>query len=119
MVEKKDVYTRREFFKIVCGKVLPAICLTLPSYCLWGCKSSKVVEHNADGKLQRGVSPTSCNNGCQASCNSLCRVGCGVSAKGSCEGCHGACVGTCRTSCNYNCQSTCKEMCHSSCRGSK
>lgn len=108
MVDKQDVYSRREFFKKACGKVLPAICLSVSSYHLLGCISSKAIEPKTDGKLQNSISPTSCNSGCQTSCSGLCRVGCGGSAKGSCEGCQGACIGTCTGSCKFACHHLCQ-----------
>lgn len=109
MVDKQDVYSRREFFKKACGKVLPAICLTVSSYHLLGCMSSKVIEHKTDSKLQNSTSPASCNSGCQASCRGLCRIGCGGSAKGSCEGCS--------TSCKHTCPGACYNACGGSCKG--
>ena len=103
MVDKKDVYTRREFFKKSCGKVLPAICLTISSYYLLGCRTPKVETRTASVETGKDSSQTTCKSSCQASCTRWCHVGCSTTVKGGCATCQGSCSFRCSTSCAYGC----------------
>lgn len=109
-MEKKDIHSRREFFKKATKTVLPIIglfILSSPRQILQaktphGCKSSYVDVG--------GGSCSSCYRTCKSSCSDAC-----TSCQGNCEG---DCVGNCYTTCQGNCKGECSGSCHNSCSGS-
>ena len=98
IMNKKEIQSRREFFKSAAKKALPvvgAIAVTqLPflseaheSHYTMGCSDS------CYGNCYGDCSGT-CYTGCTGSCNGSCRGGCQNSCDG---GCMGDCYGSCRS----------------------
>lgn len=91
---KKDILSRREFFKSSFEKVLPILAATaLLSNPLF-------------------LSAHHMSNACEGSCSGTCAGTCeGLCAKGCTAACAGNCEGTCKESCSGACEGTCKNMC--------
>ncbi|MBQ7553447.1 MAG: Cys-Xaa-Xaa-Xaa repeat radical SAM target protein [Bacteroidaceae bacterium] len=95
-MEKKELQSRREFFKSAAKGVLPFLGLTiLQPIVLTSCSK------DCD----------SCNNSCSDACITSCKNTCEASCETGCEGsCETGCKGTCASGC-YGCKGTCIAGC--------
>lgn len=93
--EKKELQTRREFFKKAAKSSLPIVAgvflFSMPLFT------------NAASRIAMGCE-LGCHNGCERGCKGKC--------KGSCEGgCNANCAASCYRTCKGTCQGTCKGSC--------
>lgn len=93
--EKKELQSRREFFKKAAKGVLPIVAGVV----LAG--MPQVVR--AVEKAPMGCQGYSCQGGCQGSCVAVCNSSC----KGSCNN---TCYTTCEGSCSTGCYGRCKNL---------
>ena len=95
--EKKELQSRREFFKKAAKGVLPIVAGVV----LAGMPQViKAVE-----KAPMGCQGYSCQGGCQFSCVAVCNSSC----KGSCNNtCYTTCEGSCSTGCHGRCKNLVK-----------
>lgn len=91
---KKDILSRREFFKNSFKKVIPILAATtLLSNPLF-------------------LSAHHRSNACEGSCSGTCAGTCeGLCGKGCTEACMDSCEGTCKGSCYRSCTGTCEGCC--------
>lgn len=91
--KKKELQTRREFFKNAAKSALPivvgVILVGMPQLI-------KAVE-----KIPTGCQGYSCQGGCQFSCVAVC---------------NSSCKGTCNNTCYRTCKGTCSEGCYRGCK---
>ena len=92
---KKDIISRRDFFKKSTSKILPVVAaITLPSVLT----SCEIDEEPFD------IPSSGCDT-CKGTCGGQCSTGC----SGTCEyGCTGNCKGACGSSCRYVCTGSAK-----------
>lgn len=88
--EKKEVLSRREFFKKAAKGALPILGAIL--------MASMPSIANAEEKEATGCMgcANTCMASCKGSCNGGCKTGCLYECKG---GCKSSCRGTCKNSC--------------------
>jgi CXXX repeat radical SAM target protein len=88
-VSKKELQTRREFFKQAAKGVLPILGLTILGPTLASC--DKVFGGDCDD----------CSDSCSDSCVTGCKNGCSASCSSGCKGsCQTVCTTTCKGSCS-------------------
>lgn len=111
---KKEVQTRREFFKNAAKGLLPIIGVIAIS----GIPQIAVAKENAP----MGCKNDACRGGCENYCARGCDRACEDNCSGTCEGCQGNCrgdcVGNCYETCQGGCQKSCSGSCSDSCAGS-
>lgn len=97
---KKDIISRRDFFKKSTSKILPVVAaITLPSVLT----SCEIDEEPFD------IPSSGCKNGCSGKCSAYCGGTCQTNCSGSCKnGCTGNCKGACGSSCRYVCTGSAK-----------
>lgn len=96
MVMKKDVITRRGFFKRTASVILPTLAAMVISPLMTSCE----IEDDLIPEVSGG-----CKNGCSGKCSGVCGAACQSDCTGSCtNGCKGNCRGTCSGS---GCRSLC------------
>ncbi len=94
-MKKKNLQSRREFFKNAAKGVLPIL--------------GVVVLGGIPKLIRAEQAPTSCYS-CSGGCLSTC--------KGTCyQYCSGGCKGSCAYTCMGNCNTTCSGRCSGSCYG--
>ena len=97
--EKKELQTRREFFKNVAQKALPM----LGAIVLAGSPSiAKAIEEKPMG------CGYTCKGECSGGCDGSCQWGCSGTCKGGCEGCRNSCSGSCQGFCRNGCYGSSK-----------
>lgn len=82
---KKEIQSRREFFKKAAKGALPILGAVVLS-------SIPFVKAEA--------AKTGCNYACLAECQGTCLGGCYTSCRGECKG---SCMGSCKGSCQHHC----------------
>ena len=96
--EKKELQTRREFFKTA-SRILPVLVLSaMPVTKILGkvkhtpdCSCTDRCEHSCQDGCTNSCQQK-CSNSCYNTCRTTCREGCGETCGGSCKG---NCVGSC------------------------
>jgi hypothetical protein len=93
---KKELLSRRDFFKKAAISTLPFIAaVAVPSF-LSSCSSEPT------------PSPSGCN-GCSSTCEGSCNESCyGNSSNSSCSDCSSTCKGNCKDGCSNTCKNTAK-----------
>lgn len=126
---KKEVLSRRAFFKKSAAKILPIIGMTIvgPTYivscteknnCNGNCEIT--CEGSCDGSCTTSCTGSAigqgcgngCSNGCLSTCKETCTSSCGI---GCSTGCASSCDTNCSSACNNSCGSECANACSSSC----
>lgn len=93
---KKEIQSRREFFKKAAKGALPILGAVILA-------SSPIISKATESE------PMGCYYGCQNSCSGTC--------SGGCMGCKGSCIGGCESLCGGNCQMSCSGTCRLGCTG--
>ena len=93
--QKKELQTRREFFKDAAKSALPMIAGILLTVMPQVTNAKKTVM------------------GCEIGCYTGCSRGC----KERCQGCQGGCNTHCAVSCDRKCNAICSDNCYKSCTG--
>lgn len=102
-MDKKEIESRREFFKSAARRVLPVVGMLAFGKVMMAGETHE--RHNA----------MDCNNGCDGACWGGCGGDCRASCSGSCDGdCYGDCRSTCSGSCDGYCAGTCSDTCANS-----
>lgn len=94
--EKKELQSRREFFKNAAKGALPIV--------------AGVILSGMPEMINASMKTT---NGCQIGCYGGCYHGCET----GCQGCEGGCNDKCAASCTKTCKDTCWGTCKGSCTG--
>ena len=97
-MKKKNVQSRREFFKNAAKGALPIL--------------AGILFANIPSVLKASNHPMGCEYGCSGGCENGCG-GCANSCMGTCEW---TCSGTCKEYCTGGCQGTCKTECYGTCK---
>ena len=110
---KKEILSRRDFFKRGISKTIPfLVCASIPSI-LTSCSPED------DEPLGGDYFCSECSNSCEGSCYTACYTTCeGSSQSSSCSGCSNSCSGDCAESCGSSCGNNCSSSCKNSSSGS-
>ncbi len=102
-MDKKDLQSRRDFFKRAGQAVLPVVGVIAMS-------QIPMVSRAHEANAEMGCS------GCSGSCTGDCRGSCSTNCDSSCDG---DCYNGCRSTCHGSCDSCCAGSCSGDCaRGS-
>lgn len=95
-IEKKELQTRREFFKKAAKGALPILAVTSLSGCsiFMDALGESMSSYGSGGGGSYGGGSSgsesgcgySCSNNCSGGCDGTCRWGCETTCRGSCEG---------------------------------
>ena len=108
--EKKEIISRRQFFKKSAGIVLPAIGMAILPQVFTSCEIDE--PYIDPDSLGGGSGCKNCSSSC--TCNTLCNDLCEDSCLTECGGqCSNSCRTSCYESCREGCGSSCKKMCTS------
>ena len=110
---KKEVLSRRDFFKRGISKTIPfLVCASIPSI-LTSCNPEDDEPFGGDSFCNE------CSNSCEGSCFTTCSTTCeGSSQSSSCSGCSNSCSGDCAESCGNSCSNNCSSTCKNTSSGS-
>lgn len=106
---KKEILSRRDFFKRGISKTIPfLVCASIPSI-LTSCSPEDDEPFGGDSFCNE------CSNSCEGSCYTTCSTTCeGNSQSSSCSGCSNSCSGDCAESCGNSCGNNCSSSCKNS-----
>lgn len=94
---KKEIQSRRKFFKDAAKKGLPLIAAAVLA-------STPIITNATESMVCENSCYGSCSSGCGShNCKGYCKGTCQGTCEGSCGGCTG-CKGTCQGSCMYGCR---------------
>lgn len=102
--EKRNLISRRDFFRNSSGKVLPILVMLIskPLFAL----TSEVIHFSCEGNCE-AMCKSSCANECSHGCTDMCT-----------NTCIGKCSSVCAYTCTHGCKITCGLACEGSCKGS-
>lgn len=120
MDNKKEVQSRREFFKRAAKGVLPIVsALSISSIPIQLSAESPVNSCKYDCRFGCEGCSGSCYEECEGTCKDGCYSTCTGKCSGECQGnCKDDCVGNCFNTCQGGCQNSCSGSCSDSCAGS-
>ncbi len=99
-MKKKEIQSRRQFFKSAARSALPILGALALS-------QMPFLSNAQESNVAMGCSINSCSGGCSSGCYRGCTGGCQSSCSGGCRGgcdsCTGSCKGYCISTCNGGC----------------